>query len=130
MVLPSSGERVAEPDVTDLRPTDVKAVACATSTAASISSPTKARPGWSLRRISASRPDEVVGLRFQRHGKADPGLERVGLVGKVLPRKDQPRLDPHMSSAARPIGSMPNAAPAWHTASYNATASLGWQKIS
>ncbi|MPL84472.1 hypothetical protein SDC9_30437 [bioreactor metagenome] len=47
-------------------------------------------------------PDEIGGLRFQRHGEADAGLERVGLVGEIVAREDQPRLDPAQIEPGKP----------------------------
>src|SRR5262245_53467565 len=38
--------------------------------------------------------DEVVALRGERDGEVDAGFERVGLVGELITRKDEPRLDP------------------------------------
>ena len=37
--------------------------------------------------------DEIVVLRLERHGKADAGLERVGLVAELVIGEDQPRFD-------------------------------------
>ena len=92
---PRSGERID--DVTSptcARPT-CRQSPCPTSTAASISSPTNLRAGMLLPPDQRLAPDEVIGLGFQRHGKPDPRLERVGLVAEIIAREDQPRLDPH-----------------------------------
>ena len=47
-------------------------------------------------------PDEIVRLGLERHGKADPGLERVGLVAEIIAGKDQPSLDPHHVQRLQP----------------------------
>ena len=39
--------------------------------------------------------NEIIGFGFQGHRETDAGLERIGLVGKVIAGKDQPGLDAH-----------------------------------
>ena len=82
-------------DDTDLRPADMHRIAMTDSLIGVDIEPDQlvARVFLALdQRLAA---DEILGLRFQRHGKADAGLERIGLVREIIVGKDQPRLDAH-----------------------------------
>ena len=102
-----------------------------TASLPSISRPTSLCCGCSLRRISASRPMKSSVFDLQRHGEADAGLERVGLVGEFVTGEDQarPRCAPCRAPAG-PSASARAAAPASQIASNTVSASFGWQKIS
>ena len=70
-------------------------------------------------------PDEIIHLRFQRHRKPDPGFKRVGLVGEIIARKDQPRLNPHHIQRCQPHRPQPQIRPVFPNRIPNRSAVLG-----
>src|SRR5690349_58036 len=49
---------------------------------------------WVLLALDERRlADEVVALRLERHGKADAGLEGIGLVGEFVVGEDETSFD-------------------------------------
>ena len=54
--------------------------------------------------------DEIIGLGLQGHGEADARFERVGLVGEIIARKDQPGLDAHHIKGGKAHGLQPQIA--------------------
>ena len=95
MFWPSTGERIDEVTTPICgRPT------CTQSPWPTSTLPDDLQPDQLSRRMFLAADqrraaDEIVLLGLQRHGEADAGLERIGLVGKFRAGEDQPRLDAH-----------------------------------
>ena len=74
--------------------------------------------------------DEIVVLRVERHGEADSGLERVGLVAEFVTGEDETRLDAQHVEGLKTEWLQPMRLPRLPDRVEHRSASLGWQKIS
>ena len=81
-------------DLSHLRPADTDAIAARGHQPAGDVQADKLAMGMSFTLLDRRAADKVVLLRLQGYGKADPGLERVGLVREFRAGEDQPGLDP------------------------------------
>ena len=69
--------------------------------------------------------DEVIGLGFKRHGKANASFKRVGFIGEIVAGKDQTGFDAHHIQAKQAHGANAQISTCGHHRIINRNGVLG-----